>query len=160
MGVRIDEEANEKIGQGGQVEAGGKKSPDLARARKTGNHFCFGRMLSSHATVGHLVVHGRGSVGRGDKGHGGSRSEVNEEMDGCTGSANDELGYLERGKGALKDTRHTDMECGEGIVGVLFDLLAGLEIIMGGAVGNYHKSVDEGVEDAEDPNGRRHKTIV
>lgn len=124
MGVRVDEEANEEVGQGGQVEAGGKKSPDLARARKTGNHFCLGRMLSSHAAVGHLVAHGRGSVGRGDEGRGGSRGEVDEEMDSRTRSANDELGYLERGEGALKDARHTDVESGEGIVGVLFELLA------------------------------------
>lgn len=99
-------------------------------------------------------------MGRGDEGCGGSRGEVDEEMDGRTRSANNELGYLERGEGALKDARHTDMKCGEGIVGVLFELLAGLQIMIGGAVGNYHKSVDKGVEDAEDPNGRRHKTII
>lgn len=80
-------------------------------------------------------------------------------MDGCTRSANNELGNLERGEGALKDTGHTDVERREGIVGVLFHLLARLEIMMGEIAGNYHKSMDKRIKDAEDPDGRRHKTI-
>lgn len=159
MGVGVDEEADEQVGQGGQVRASGKKSPDLAWARKTSNHFCLGRMLSSHAAVGHHVIHGRRGGRRGDEGRRGGGGEVDEEMDGCTGSTNNELGDLERGEGALKDTGHTDVERRECIVGVLFHLLARLGIMVGEIAGNYHKSMDEGIKNAEDPDGRRHKTI-
>lgn len=70
------------------------------------------------------------------------------------------MSNLESGEGALKDTGHTDVESREGIVGVLFHPLARLEIMMGEVAGNYHKSVDKRIEDTEDPDGRRHKTII
>lgn len=50
-------------------------------------------------------------------------------MDGSTRSANDELGNLEGGEGALKDVGHTDMERRKSIIGVLFSLLASLGMI-------------------------------
>lgn len=116
-------------------------------------------MLSSHAVVGHHVIDGRRSGRRGEESRGCGRGEVDEEMDGSTRSANDELGDLEGGERSLKDVGHTDVERGEGVVSVLFSLLTKLELV-GEAVGNYHKGVNKRVEDAEDPDGGRHKTTI
>lgn len=78
-------------------------------------------MLAGHAAIGHHITDRRGGGGwRREEGCGCGGGEVDEEVDGGAGSADDELCDLERGEGALESVGDTDVEGGECVVGVLF----------------------------------------
>jgi hypothetical protein len=66
--------------------------------------------------------------------------KVDEEVDSSKRSSDEELGDLHGGEGLLEDSGDTDVEGGKSVVGV-------------------HQGVDEGVEDAEDPDGRSHVAV-
>lgn len=160
--VALDEERDEEVGQGGEIEhvepdgkggaAGGDARGDLAAER----------VLDAANKTGGGVGGGR-SAGSG----GGSRDRlashdgdgvVDERVDHRTGTTDEELGDLHRGKRALDEHWDADVESGDSVVGVLeygqfscsFSVMFWSEA--------YHHGVDEGVEEHEDPNRNRHVT--
>lgn len=73
-------------------------------------------------------------------------------------ATNEELGDLHRGQGLLNELGDPDLECGNGIVGVLCKQLANASIYFEQTYQgvSYHQGMNEGVHKAEDPNGRSH----
>lgn len=108
LGVRVHEKADKEIGQRCEVKAVCKNSPDFLGAGEAGDHAWL-RVHSNRASVLHHLT----SIRRGggiENGSGSSRGEVDEEVDGSSGSTNDELCDLKGGEGALKSVGDADVE--------------------------------------------------
>lgn len=81
-------------------------------------------MRSNHTAILHHITCRcrRGSRGEDAASRGGC--EVDEEMDSCSGTADDELRDLESGERTLESIRDLNVESGKGVVCVLFQVLA------------------------------------